>query len=132
MLFFVFCAMMIIGIVIHKVRGWEDCLGECLAVISGIIVAISLICMVCNYSTKDADIEANKQRYDGITYEISSGIYTNAYNISTSNVIDEARAWNEDLAGNKLMQRNAWIGIYIPNIYDEFQYIDYSSIINSK
>jgi len=132
MLFFVFCAIMIIGIVIHKVRGWEDCFGEALALIFGIVVGISLICMICDYSTKDATVAENNQRYDGITYEISSGIYTHDYNISTSNVIDEAREWNEDLAANKLMQRNLWIGIYIPNIYDEFQYIDYSSIINSK
>lgn len=132
MLFFVFCAIMIIGIVIHKVRGWEDVFGECIAVIFGIIVAVSLICMVCSYSTKDATVASNQQRYKGITYEINSGIYTNNYNISTANVIDEARDWNEDLAGNKLMQRNVWVGIYIPNIYDDFQYIDYNTIINSK
>lgn len=132
MLFFIFCALVIAGIVIHEVRGWEDCFGEVLAVVFGIVVGISLICMICDYSTQDATIAANKQRYGGITYEISSGIYANDYNISTANVIDKARKWNEDLASNKLMQRNFWIGIYIPNIYDNFQYIDYNSITNTK
>lgn len=37
--------------------------------------------------------------------------------------MDEIREWNEDLAYRKAIQRNFWVGIYYPNIYDNLEFI---------
>ena len=127
MLFVFSCVVFIIGILLTNSKHL-DFIGEFISVIAGIIIAISLFVIIGSYATKNAEIASNQQRYDGITYEISSTIYKNDYNISTKNIIDDAKSWNEDLAKNKTLQRDFWVGIYTPNIYDNFQYIDYTTI----
>lgn len=32
--------------------------------------------------------------------------------------------WNQDLATNKRLEHSPWIGIYVPNIYDQFHFVD--------
>lgn len=37
--------------------------------------------------------------------------------------MDEIREWNGDLAYCKEIQRNFWVGIYYPNVYDNLEFI---------
>ena len=36
----------------------------------------------------------------------------------------DIREWNEDLAANKVKQHNFWYGIFVPDIYDQFEFIE--------
>ena len=39
-------------------------------------------------------------------------------------LIEDIQSWNEDLASRKENQDDAWIGIFIPDIYDQFEFIE--------
>ena len=39
-------------------------------------------------------------------------------------IIEDIVEWNEDVKFGKEFQHDKWIGIYIPNIYDDFEEID--------
>ena len=36
--------------------------------------------------------------------------------------MDEIRKWNENLAYHKEIQCDFWVGIYYPNVYDNFEF----------
>lgn len=40
--------------------------------------------------------------------------------------MNEIREWNEDLSWDKKNQDDFWIGIFVPNIFDRFEFIDYN------
>lgn len=127
MLFWIFTGILLIGIIALTIDDVSE-LGFWFTVIGGISVTVSIFILAWNYIPVDAKVAANEQRYDAIIYEIDSHLYTDEFNLLDTDTLDLARAWNEDLAKYKLLQRNFWIGIYVPNVFDEFEFIDYSSI----
>lgn len=126
MLFWIFVILFIIGLVITK----TDCveyLGELLAVIGGIAVVISLIIITLEYTTIDSCLEANREIYKAITYKVESDACKDELGLLSKDVIDEIQEWNKDVRYYQNIQDNFWIGIFYPNVYDEFETIDYES-----
>ncbi len=126
MLFWIFAILVIIGLVIIK----TDCicyLGEVFALIGGIAVVVSLIIMAMEYTTIDSYLEANREIYKAITYKVESDACKDEFGLLSKDVIDEIQEWNKDVRFYQNIQDNLWIGIYYPNVFDEFQTIDYES-----
>ena len=69
-----------------------------------------------------------EQRYDALTYKSQTESIRDEFGIVNKDYIDEVQEWNEDIASNQRMQRDFWLGIFIPNIYDDFELIDLDSI----
>jgi hypothetical protein len=126
MLFWIFVILVIIGLVIIKTK-CIDYLGECFAVIAGIAVVVSLIIMTLEYTTIDSYLEANREIYKTITYKVESNVCKDEFGLLSKDVMDEIQEWNKDVKFYQNIQDNFWIGIYYPNVYDEFETIDYES-----
>ena len=100
-------------------------LGCITALISGIIAAVMLVVIIVSNVGIDAQIERHKARYEALTYKLESDAYRDGFGILNKSVIDEIQDWNEDLVYYKVIQDDFWLGIFHPNIYDEFETIDY-------
>lgn len=100
--------------------------GLVTVVISGIIVVIMIIVFACNYIGVNAQVESNKERYNAITYKVESGACRDEFGLLNKEVIDEIQDWNEDVIYYKNIQKDFWVGIFIPNVYDQFETIDYT------
>ena len=129
MLFFIFVAIFVIGVLaVIFTDEWNDShimamfilgVGICLLVISTFIFAI-------NYIGAEASIAGWEKRYESLTYQSENNLYDNDNDIGKKELMNEIRKWNEDLAYHKEIQRNFWVGIYYPNIYDNFEFIPLS------
>lgn len=126
MLFWLFIVLLIIGIIILNFT-YHDELGLLIIILSAFAIVASLIVFIVNYTTSTAKLEANKERYKAITYKSETESYYDEFGLLNKDVIDEIQKWNEDLRFYQEMQDNFWLGIYIPNIYDEFETIDYKT-----
>lgn len=78
---------------------------------------------MCNYLGVDGYVSQMNTRYEMLTYQYENDVYENDNNIGKRELITDIQSWNEDLAWRKENQRDLWIGIYIPNIYDQFESI---------
>lgn len=126
MLFFVFIAILIVSlVVVDKMFDNDLIAGICavLAVIAFIAVIVSFIIMGINHIGVDGYIARMNTRYDTLVYQYENDIYDNDNDLGKRELIVDIQKWNEDLSARRERQDDFWIGIYIPNIYDHFEYI---------
>ena len=86
-------------------------------------VVIMLIYAAVNHISAGANIEMNKARYDSLVYQAEAQLYNNDNDLGKKELANQIQEWNEDLASHKKLQRDIWVGIFYPNIFDEFEFI---------
>lgn len=120
MLFFIFIALFAISVlaVIYtdEMSGWR-LLATIAVALTLIALLISTIGLASVYIGADASVAKWETQYESLTYQLENNLYDN--DIGKKELMDEIREWNEDLA----YQRNFWVGIYYPNVYDNLEFI---------
>lgn len=94
--------------------------------VSGIIMITMIIVFAYNYIGVNAQVEKNKEQYNAITYKVESGACRDEFGLLNKEVIDEIQDWNENITYYKNFQKDFWVGIFVPNVYDQFETIDYT------
>lgn len=79
--------------------------------------------MIAGQLTAKSEVAEMEQTYRSLTTQLEEGFYTNENEVGRQAFCAQVQEWNEDLARNKSLQRDFWLGIFTPNIYDQFQYI---------
>ena len=112
----------------------EDSFSGIAPFISFISTFISVACMVAllieiivlavNYIGVDGYIQRMSTRHDMLVYQYENDIYNNDNDLGKRELIEDIQDWNEDLASRKENQDDTWIGIFIPDIYDQFEFIE--------
>lgn len=83
-----------------------------------------LIFVIANNIGPDAKIAKYQARYDSLVYQYENDIYDNDNDLGKRDLMEDIEEWNTDLAYHKRIQRNFWVGIFYPNIYDYFDFIE--------
>lgn len=100
--------------------------GLVTVVVSGITMVVMIVIFACDYIGVNARVEKNKERYNAITYKVESGACRDEFGLLNKEVIDEIQDWNEDVTYYKNLQKDFWVGIFVPNVYDQFETINYT------
>lgn len=128
MLFWLFVIVLIIGIVcvaLEELFEWIDMVGGIIITIASVAILASGIIMIDTYGNVEANIAENNQTYESLTYQLENNLYDNDNDVGKKELYSEIQEWNEDLAYYQNIQDNFWFGIYYPNIYNQFEFIDY-------
>lgn len=94
-----------------------------------IILVVLLVIAGCSNAFSWSDRMDLQGRYEAVKYKLSSGIYNDKLEIRDVDVIDQIVKLNQQITVGKALQRDFWVGPFIPNIYDGLEPIDYKSII---
>lgn len=87
------------------------------AVILTAIILVGTVGIIIEHTGNDGYIARLQTRYDSLLYQAEN------LNVCKKQLADQITEWNEDLASNKKLQRDPWVGIFKANIYDEFEFI---------
>ena len=129
MLFWMLIIMLVIGLAClflwdnANVRDWVGDVGAIITVTAVIANIISFIAMG-NHIGLDGYVAESHERYDMLVYQYENDIYDNDNDLGKRELIKDIQSWNEDLVWNQANQDDFWIGIYIPDIYDQFELIE--------
>ena len=122
MLFLTFVIIIIAGFVLFTFD-WEN-LGITISMIGIFGIIVSVVVLAINYIGIDGYIARMNTRYETLVYQYENNIYDNDNDLGKRELMVDIQKWNEDLSSRRERQRDFWIGIYIPNIYDQFEYIE--------
>ena len=103
---------------------WLRCIGWGVAAIAALAILISGIIMIVSYGNAEANVAANHKRYESLVYQLENNLYDNDNDLGKKELYDEIREWNEDLAYYQSIQDNFWFGIFYPNVFDQFEFIE--------
>lgn len=92
--------------------------------ISWTAVLIMTAFIIVAHVNADGEIAALQERYKIISYQLENDFYDNDNDIGKRELYEQIREWNENLAYRKKIQNNFWIGIFYPNIYENFEFIE--------
>lgn len=113
---------------------WDESIktiGCMVSAISSTVVVIMLIIILCSYTNLEAKLEEDRELYNALTYKMESTTCRDEFGFLSKEVIDEVQEWNKHIRYKKAAQNDFWIGIFYPNVYDEFETIDYETYNNN-
>lgn len=90
-----------------------------------IVLVIMIVFLLGGHIGCGAEVAEMNEQYKGITYKVESGACRDELGLLSKEVIDEVQEWNEDIVYYQNVQDDFWIGIFVPNIYDQFETIGY-------
>lgn len=132
MLFWLVAIIFVVGITMMVVGAnkgyWNlENVGFAITLIFGIALVIMIIILCCQHIGIDARVEKNFEIYNAIEYKVTSGACRDELGLLSKEVIDEVQNWNKDVKYYQAVQDDFWIGIFYPNVFDQFETIDYMS-----
>lgn len=136
MLFWLFVIALVIGVVCAVLGRWKcdyikynaewlKTIGWGIIGISAVAILISGIFMLGSYGEADAKIAFNHKRYESLVYQLENNLYDNDNDLGKKELYNEIREWNEDLSYYQNIQDNFWFGIFYPDVFDQFEFIEY-------
>lgn len=129
MIFWIFVILLVIGIAgcikygndYHN-DGWFNV--SLMAVVVGGLVSLIMACFIVSaHLGVDGYIKKLNAHYDSMVYQYENDIYDNDNDLGKRELMVEINSWNESLAYKQEVQDDFWIGIFYPNIYDQFEQI---------
>lgn len=117
-------------IIIHKfldedgILGLFGIIGIITLLLSGLLSAIMITSALINNAGARGSIGAYKERYESLMYQLENNLYDNVNDLGKKELYNQIQEWNEDLARGKAMQNDFWFGVFYPDIYEYFEFID--------
>lgn len=85
-----------------------------------------LIAIILNTIIAIGDVADTEQRYEILNYQVEYKMYDN--DIARKALMVDIEDYNSMIARKQTEQNNKWVGIFVPNVWDEFELIDYSNM----
>lgn len=135
MLFWLFVIVLVVGASCVALGGrmyrntkydtdWFKHIGWVIVVLAVLAIVISGIAMLDSYGDAEAMVAQNHKRYESLVYQLENNLYDNDNDLGKKELYNEIREWNEDLAYYQNIQDSFWFGIYYPNVFDQFDFIE--------
>ncbi len=126
-IFLILIAISVVFLILNDKIWYEEWIDY---VCWGVLIPSAIVAIIMSIFIIDANvgiegkIASNEQRYEALVYQVENEIYENDNDVGKYELYNQVREWNEDLAKGKAMQNDFWFGIFYPDIFDKFEFIE--------
>ena len=115
-----------LGLAVYVEKRFGDYSGLFLVIafLSFLVTIIMLVVIIVDNTNVDAYVSENQMRYEMLVYQYENDIYDNDNYLGKRDLMEDIQKWNEDLAYHRKAQDDFWVGIFYPNVYDQFEFIE--------
>ena len=113
-----------LAVYVEKRFGDYSWLFLVIAFLSFIVSFVMLVVIIVKNTNVDAYVAENQMRYEMLVYQYENDIYDNDNDLGKRDLMEDIQEWNEDLAYYRKAQDDFWVGIFHPNVYDQFEFIE--------
>lgn len=113
-----------LAIYVEKRFGDYSWLFLVITFLSFLVSIIMLVVIIVNNTNVDAYVAENQMRHEMLVYQYENDIYDNDNDLGKRDLMEDIRKWNEDLAYRRKAQDDFWVGIFYPNVHDQFEFIE--------
>lgn len=115
-----------LGLAVYVEKRFGDYSGLFLVIafLSFLVAIVMLVVIVVKNTNVDAYVAENQMRYEMLVYQYENDIYDNDNDLGKRDLMEDIQEWNEDLAYYRKAQDDFWVGIFHPNVYDQFEFIE--------
>ena len=115
-----------LGLAVYVEKRFGDYSGLFLmiAFLSFLVSFVMLVVIIVKNTNVDAYVSENQMRYEMLVYQYENDIYDNDNDLGKRDLMEDIQKWNEDLAYHRKAQDDFWVGIFYPNVYDQFEFIE--------
>lgn len=116
-----------LGLAIYLEKRFCDYSGPFLVIafLSFLVAIVMLVVIVVKNTNVDAYVAENQMRYEMLVYQYENDIYDNDNDLGKRDLMEDIQEWNENLAYYREAQDDFWVGIFHPNVYDQFEFIEF-------
>lgn len=129
MVFYLVVAALVISIIVIAIKNKISYnyhiivdVSEVISIVLGVVILFMTVAICIGNFGADAKADKYKERYESLVYQYENEIYCDdnvVYDLLT-----DIREYNEDLAYYQEIQDDFWIGVFYPNIFDQFELIE--------
>ena len=130
MLFWIFVILLVVGIILFILNEhwlFSD-LVESLglnAIVAGIFgLMVTGLILIFNHAGKNGEIAYWETKREMLVYQLENNIYENDNDLGKRDLMEDIVEYNTSLARKQANQDDFWIGIFVPDIYDQFEFIE--------
>ena len=122
MLFWIFVAILIVGIVwgIYDEFSFSEVL---IAALGFAAVLISSVFLIAEHACVDANVAKLEAERASLVYQYENDFYDNDNDVGKKELMNDILDYNKQVLEGRNNQKDFWIGIYYANIYDQFELI---------
>ena len=113
-----------LGVYVEKRFGDYSWMFLVIAFLTFLVAIVMLVVIVVKNTNVDAYVAENQMRYEMLVYQYENDIYDNDNDLGKRDLMEDIQEWNEDLAYYRKAQDDFWVGIFHPNVYDQFEFIE--------
>lgn len=129
MVFYLVVAALVISIIVIAIKNKISYdyhiiadVSEVISIVLSVVILFMTVAICIGNFGADAKAAKYKERYESLVYQYENEIYCDdnvVYDLLT-----DIREYNEDLTYYQEIQDDFWIGIFYPNIFDQFELIE--------